>query len=96
MRDWIALWLIRMARRLTTWGPTDDHLAEAERHQHWAANERKHEAATIDELEAALYVLAADVEAYHVSCSCLPAPTDNELANLATARRLLASYQPAE
>jgi hypothetical protein len=37
MRDWLALLIIRAARRLTTWGPTDDYLAEAERHQQWAA-----------------------------------------------------------
>lgn len=37
MRDWLALLIIRAARRLTTWGPTDDYLAEAERHQQWDA-----------------------------------------------------------
>jgi hypothetical protein len=33
MRDRIALWFILAARRLTTWGFTEDHLAEAEREQ---------------------------------------------------------------
>ena len=33
MRDRLALILIRLARRLTTWGFTDDHLANAERQQ---------------------------------------------------------------
>lgn len=33
MRDRISLWLIIAARRLTTWGWTDDHLAEAEERQ---------------------------------------------------------------
>lgn len=33
MRDWFALQFIRAARRLTSWGFVDDHLAEAERMQ---------------------------------------------------------------
>lgn len=33
MRDWIALKLIKMARRLTTFGFTADHLDAAEREQ---------------------------------------------------------------
>lgn len=30
MRDYLCLWLIRLARRLTTFGFTDDALAEAQ------------------------------------------------------------------
>lgn len=30
MRDWLALKLIRLARRMTRWGFVDDHLAAAE------------------------------------------------------------------
>lgn len=33
MRDRLALWCIRAARRLTTWGWVDDHLEMAEREQ---------------------------------------------------------------
>lgn len=32
-RDVFALWLIRLARKLTTWGFTDDYLEMAERQQ---------------------------------------------------------------
>lgn len=31
IKDWLALWFILAARRLTSWGFVDDHLAEAER-----------------------------------------------------------------
>ena len=33
LRDFLALWLIRFARRLTTWGDVDDMLAKAENFQ---------------------------------------------------------------
>jgi hypothetical protein len=33
MRDLLALWCIRLSRKLTTWGFTDDHLELAEEEQ---------------------------------------------------------------
>ena len=33
LKDRLALLFIRWARKLTTWGFTDDHLAEAQREQ---------------------------------------------------------------
>jgi hypothetical protein len=33
IRNWLALKFIRFARKLTTWGFVDDHLAEAEKFQ---------------------------------------------------------------
>ncbi len=41
MRDWLALVLIRMARRLTTMGDVDDMLKQAEPMQRWAAGKRQ-------------------------------------------------------
>lgn len=43
----------------------------------------------IADLEAALFALAGDVEAFHVSCTCEPPVTDKERENLARARELL-------
>jgi len=40
MRDQLALWCIRLARRWTTWGFTDDHLELAERQQEYWIEER--------------------------------------------------------
>ena len=41
MRDALALWLIRAARKLTTWGFTDDYLADAEDQQSWVVENSK-------------------------------------------------------
>ena len=39
MMDLLALWLIRVARRLTSWGLTDDYLSLAEGQQtYWIEN----------------------------------------------------------
>lgn len=38
MRDWMALQMIRLARRLTTWGDVDDVLGRAGLMQHWAVS----------------------------------------------------------
>lgn len=43
----------------------------------------------IADLEASLFALAGDVEAFHVSCTCTPPVTDKKRANLARARELL-------
>jgi len=40
VRDFLAFLFIRLARRLTTWGFTDDHLLLAERQQHGVLSER--------------------------------------------------------
>lgn len=41
MRDRLALLFIRFARRLTTWGYADDHLADAEEQQRWIIEYRQ-------------------------------------------------------
>jgi len=41
MKDIIALWLIRLARKLTTWGFTDDDLGRAEKQQEYWIEEKK-------------------------------------------------------
>lgn len=40
----------------------------------------------------ALWLLAGDVEARHLSCTCEPPVTDKERANLARAKQIVSDY----